>query len=137
MRPSLSVFLAWMLFANSLPAKPKLLAAMDSSQTSTTPKPTFKERVLEIPAGSMVEVHLKAKEKLRGRLGEISNEAFTVKVAKGNTIEDRKIAFDDVKSIKSVEASQGKRTALCILLGVGLAVATLGIIAAIAISRGS
>ena len=93
MRASLSGFLAWMLFANSLPAKPKILAALNNAQEPTTQKPRLKEKVLEIPAGSMVEVRLKAKEKLRGRLGEISNEAFTVKIAKGNNIEDRKIAF--------------------------------------------
>ena len=65
----LSVFLAWLPFANSLPAKPKLLAAFHSSQAPTSQKPTLKEQVLEIPAGSMIEVRLKAKERLQRPVG--------------------------------------------------------------------
>jgi hypothetical protein len=132
MRAALSVFLAWMLSANSLPAKPKLLTALHGSQAPTSQKPTLKEQVLEIPAGSMIEVRLKVKEKLRGRLGEVSNEAFTVKLAKGNKIEDRKVAFDDVKSIKSVGGSKGGRTALYILAGVGVGLVVLIVVLAIA-----
>jgi len=65
-------------------------------------------------------------------LGEISNEAFTLKIAKGNNIEDRKIAFEDVKSIKSVGGSKAGRTALYILAGAGVALVVLIVIFAVA-----
>lgn len=129
MRASLSVFLAWLLFSNSLPAKPKTLAALNNAQAPTSQKPSLKEKVLEIPAGSMVEVRLKSKEKLRGRLGEVSNEGFTVKLAKGNKIEDRKLAFEDVKSFKAVDMRPHTNNAAWVVVGIAAgAVAVLVIL---------
>jgi len=84
----------------------------------------------------MIEVRLQAKEKLRRRLGEVSNERFTVKLAKGNKIEDRKIAFDDVNSIKSVGGSKAGRTALYVLVGVGVGLLVVGIVVAVVLHNG-
>jgi hypothetical protein len=137
MRQSLPVLLAWMLCANSVSARPRMLAAFHGSQTGMAQKPTLKEQVLEIPAGSVVEVRLKTKEKLRGRPGDISTDAFTVKLAKGDQIEERKIAFDELKSIKVVEGgSKAGRTALYILAGAGAVLVVLFVVAAVAL-RGS
>jgi len=131
-----NILLAWILCANSVAARPRMLAAL-GSQASTTQKPTLKEQVLEIPAGSVVEVRLKTKEKLRGRLGDVSADAFTVKLAKGDKIDERKLGFDDLKSIKVVEGgSKAGRTALYILAGVGVGLVILIVVAAVAL-RGS
>ena len=64
-------------------------------------KLTLQEQLIEIRPGSLVVVRLKNKEKLRGRLGELSNEGFILKYTKSNKIEERKVSFDELKSIKS------------------------------------
>src|SRR5574340_398780 len=101
MHRSLSVLLAWVLCANLPGMGASPLMALSRSQ-ATAQKPTLKEQILEITPGSMIAVRLKNKQKLRGRLGEVTDEAFTVKLARGNTIEDRKVAFNDLKSLKTV-----------------------------------
>jgi hypothetical protein len=132
MRGCLSVVLVSLLCANSVDARPKMPAAFRDSQT--TQKPALKEQVLLIPAGSVVEVRLKTKEKLRGRLGEVSNEALIVKMVKADKIDERKIAFDDVKSVKLVEhGSKAGKTALYILAGVGVGLVILFAIFAVAL----
>src|SRR6266404_5204550 len=91
MRQCLSVLLALVLSVNSLPGKPRSVATLHSAQAPTVQKATLQEQVLAIPAGSLVEIRLKTKEKLRGRLVEVSKEAITVKVAKGDKIDERKL----------------------------------------------
>ena len=132
MRQCLSVLLAWVLSVNSLPGKPRSVATLHSAQAPTVQKATLKEQVLAIPAGSLVEIRLKTKEKLRGRLVEVSNEAITVKVAKGDKIDERKLAFDELKSIKSVDGgSKAGKVTLYILAGVGVGLVVLFVIAAV------
>lgn len=127
MRRSLSVLLAWVL-CGSLPGLgPRPLMALARSQ-ATTQKPTLKERILEVAPGSMIEVRLKNKQRLRGRLGEVTDEAFTVKLAKGNKIEDRRVAFDDLKSLKAIEEGSRPSRTVYILAGVGIALAVLFVI---------
>ena len=73
-------------------------------------------------------VRLKNKEKLRGRLGELSNEGFILKYTKGNEIKERKVSFDELKSIKSKrkskrgvsKVSQVGTAVVYILAGVGV-----------------
>jgi len=79
----------------------------------------------------MVEVCLTSKQRFRGRLGEVSNDGFIVKYAQGNQIGERKIAYDDVKSIKSVEGSQAGRTAVYLLAGAGIVFLVLFVISAV------
>jgi hypothetical protein len=99
----------------------------------TVQKADLKERALAIPTGSLVEVRLKTKEKLRGQLVEVSNEAITLKVAKGDRIDKRRLAFDELKSIKGAEGgSKAGRVTLYILAGVGVGLVILFVIAAVA-----
>jgi hypothetical protein len=134
MRQCLSVLLAWVLSVNSLPGKPRSVATLHSAQAPTVQKATLKEQVLAIPAGSLVEIRLKTKEKLRGRLVEVSNEGITLKVVTGNKIDERKLAFDELKSIKGVEGgSKAGRVTLYILAGVGVGLVILFVIAAVAL----
>jgi hypothetical protein len=132
MRQCLSVLLAWVLSVNSLPGKPRSVATLHSAQAPTIQKATLQEQVLAIPAGSLVEIRLKTKEKLRGRLVEVSNEAITVKVAKGDKIDERKLAFDELKSIKGVDGgSKAGKVTLYVLAGVGVGLVILFVIAAV------
>ena len=117
MRDMLCIVLASILFLHSgLEAKAKVHGATSPAQAEA--KPTFKERILEIPPGTMIEVRLLSKEKLRGRLGEVSDEGFALQTAKGNKIETRKIAFEDLKSLSKVEGAKAAKTAGWVVLGV-------------------
>jgi len=106
-RSPIAVLLVWLL------ATPIHVAQARPSQQGN--QATIQEKVVEIPVGSVVEVRLKTKEKIRGQLGTTTPEGFSVKSAKGGTVEERKIAFSDVKSIKMVE--KGMSTAAKITLG--------------------
>jgi hypothetical protein len=107
-------------------AKAEVLRAVASSQASGSQKPTLKEQVVQIPAGSQVEVHLLNKERLRGRLGEVSDETITVQIAQADRIDTRKVAFGDVKSVRVIGNESKKRG---ILIGVAAAFGTLLVLA--------
>jgi len=112
-RSPIAVLLVWLL------ATPIHVAQARPSQQEK--QATIQEKVVEIPVGSVVEVRLKTKEKIRGQLGITTSEGFSVKAAKGGTVEERKIAFGDVKSIKMVEKgmSTGVKITLVALAGAG------------------
>ena len=79
---------------------------------------TIQEKVVETPAGTLVEVKLKKKQTLRGRLGEADDQGFSLQYAQGQLVETQKLAYAEVKSIKVVEnTSKG----MGILAGVGVA----------------
>jgi hypothetical protein len=73
-RASISVPLVWLL---SIPMP--LAQARPEQQGKQA---TIQEKVVEIPIGSVVEVRLKTKEKIRGQLGATTSEGFSVKSAK-------------------------------------------------------
>lgn len=78
----------------------------------------------------MVEVRLQSKEKLRGRMGEVSDEAFKLQHLRAGKLETRTISFAELRSIKSVEKEGGGRIALYVLAGVGVTFLILFAIAA-------
>ena len=128
-RVLISLLFTSVLFAGSgFCAKPR------DSQTNDSRKQTLKEGVLAIQPGTLVEVRLKNHQKLRGRLGEISDDAFKIQTANKNTIETRAVAFDDLKSVKKAEVSKGAQTAGYIILGglAGVGVLFLILFAAVA-----
>ena len=87
MRETLSIMLVVMLVCPAASAQPPTSASI-------------KEQVLNIGAGSPVEVRLADKSKLRGRLGPVTDSGFELQTVKGNKIDTAQIAFDQVKSIK-------------------------------------
>jgi hypothetical protein len=126
-RGTLSFLLASILWVHcGLYAKAEVLRAVASSQASGSQKPTLKEQVVQIPAGSQVEVRLLNKERLRGRLGEVSDETITVQIAQADRIDTRKVAFGDVKSVRVIGNESKKRG---ILIGVAAAFGTLLVLA--------
>jgi hypothetical protein len=97
-------------------------------RAQTTQHPTLKERILQIRPGTMIEVRLRNKRKIRGRLGEVTDEGFALTTAQGNKIDTQKVAFTEVKSLKKAEGGKGERIALFVLAGVGvfLAIVIIG-----------
>jgi hypothetical protein len=77
-------------------------AAAETGSQNEPQTPSLKEKVLEVPAGSVVQVQLQTKARLRGQIGPITDDGFTVKTVNGNSIEDKKVSFAEVKSIKRV-----------------------------------
>jgi hypothetical protein len=125
-RNVLSVLLASVLWVQSgFSAKAEAIGAAAASQASASQKPTLREQVIQIPAGAQVEVRLLNKERFRGRLGEVSDEGFTVLIAQENRIETRQVVFGDLKSVKEIRK---QRTALYVFLGVAM---TLGLLLAV------
>ncbi len=112
--------LTTLLFTDSiLEARTGAPGALAAGQIETPPKPTLKERVLAIPPGTMTEVKLLNKQKIRGRLGEVTDEGFTLTTAQGDKISTQKIAFADVKSIKKIEGGKAGHVLLYSLAGIG------------------
>ena len=125
-RGPLSALLASILWVHSgLFARAEAAQAVPSSHASVSQKPTLKEQVIQIPTGAQVEVRLLNKERFRGRLGDISDEGFTVLIAQENRIETRQVAFGGVKSVKEIRK---QRTAAYVFLGVAM---TLGLLLAV------
>lgn len=131
MRDIICLVLVSMLFGTTtLEARVGAAAAVPAGQSGTERKPTLKEQVNQIPAGSTVEVRQLTKERFRGRLGEASEEGFTVQIATGSRIESRKVAFSEVRSMKAVGDNGRTRN---ILIGAG---AALGVLLVLALTIG-
>ena len=119
MRDMILLILISVLFGNSvLEARVGASATGASLPQETTQKATVQERIMEIPPGTMVEVRLMNKHTLRGRLGEVTNEGFSLQTAQGNKVETQKIAFTEVKSLKKVEGeTTGKKVGRGVIYG--------------------
>jgi hypothetical protein len=94
-------------------------------------KPTVREEVVLMPAGSVVEVSLKNREKLQGRLGDVTNSGFALTVVKDDRTTSRALTFEEVNKVKVKK--QGMGTASEIALG---ALAGLGVLVLIAAATG-
>jgi hypothetical protein len=62
----------------------------------------LKARVLEIPFGAPVEARLLSKEKLKGEMGDVSNDGFTLRAVNGDPSQSREVSFAELKSIKVI-----------------------------------
>ena len=137
MRDTILLILISVLFGNSvLEARVGASATGASLPQETTKKATVQERIMEIPPGTMVEVRLMDKHKVRGRLGEVTNEGFSLQTAQGNKVETQKIAFTEVKSLKKVEGdTTGKKVGKGLIYGLAAAGILLVVIIIVAIAK--
>ena len=120
MRDIICLGLVSVLFATTtLQARGGDSGVVPPEQAGTEGKPTVKERILEIPPGTMIEVRLVNKQKIRGRLGELTDEGFSVTTAQGGKIAIQKISFTDLKSFKKVEGGKAGHALLYALAGIG------------------
>jgi hypothetical protein len=101
-----------------------------ASDGSASREQRLKERALAIPPGTMVEVKLRDKQKIRGQMGAVSDEGFTVQTAQGNKIEMKTVRFDQLKSIKKVGHKPPRiATGVAIgLVGLGILVVVIAIV---------
>ena len=116
MREVLSLLLTILLASPVMPA-----AGKDSLEQT-------KKKVLSMSAGSSVEVRLTDRTSLRGRLGAVNDNDFTVDVLKDGKIQPAQVRFQDVKSVKKANASEnmsaGAKAGWAILL-VGIVLAAI------------
>ena len=77
---------------------------------------TAQEQVLELAPGTMVEVKLKNKQTLRGRLGEASPDGFALQYAEGTRVETTTVPYADVKKVKALPGD-GKGTRFLAAVG--------------------
>ena len=123
MREALSIMLVFLLVNPTAQA-----------QAQPPASTTIKEQVLNISPGSIVEVRLADKSKLRGRLGSVTDSGFELQTVKGGKIDSAQIAFDQVKSVKdTAKKSFGHSLAKGFLIAgivMGVMAAILGILCA-------
>jgi hypothetical protein len=106
---------------------PLLLVPASARADGEEVKKTIQQQALEIAPGSIVEVRLTNKQTVRGRMGEVDADGFTVTFAKGEKVETKKLAYAEVKSLKEkVQGQKGHNllagigVAFLILLGISL-----------------
>lgn len=129
MREIICCVLATVLFATTtLDARLSALLAVPPGRAATEQQTTMKERLLGVPPGTMIEVRLRNKQKIRGRLGEINDEGFTLTTLQEQKVVKEKIAFTELKSFKKVEGGKAGHRVLWMLAGVGALVLILSII---------
>jgi len=100
-RDLVAVFMVWALTFNSIQAA--TLSTSDAAGLAQAPAsqgPTIREQALLIPAGAAVEVRLTNKERLKGRIGYVSQDGVALKYTIAEQIQERQIAFSEIKSIK-------------------------------------
>ena len=120
MKNTICLVLATVIFGQSVvEARTRAAAAAGGGQEQTQAKPTIKERILEVPPGTMIEVRLAHKQRIRGRLGELTDQGFSLQTAQENKIETMQIAFSEVKSFKKVEGNKSGHALLYALAGIG------------------
>ncbi|MGA2606533.1 MAG: hypothetical protein ABSH01_03635 [Terriglobia bacterium] len=136
MRDMILLILISVLFGNSLlEARVGASATGASLPQETTKKATVQERIMEIPPGTMIEVRLMNKHTLRGRLGEVTNEGFSLQTAQGNKVETQKIAFTEVKSLKNVGETTGRKVGKGVIYGLAIFGALIVIMTIVLLAR--
>jgi hypothetical protein len=90
-----------------------------------------KEQVRVLPAGSPLELKLKNRDKLKGRLGSIYDEGFEIQVSRSGTITPVRVAFADVQSLRQ---KSGMSTGAKIGLGVGIFVGMAALVSYLVLS---
>ncbi len=70
------------------------------SQEAAGRKQSLKEKVAQMPSGSLVEVRLTSGQKIRGRLGAINDSGFELQRTQNDKVVTETVAFDNVKSLK-------------------------------------
>lgn len=129
MRKAMSCILTIVLLAttasetwgNSLPA-------FAPSGAPTRKQTAMKERLLAVSPGTMIEVRLRNGQKMRGRLGEFSDEGFMLTTIEKQKVVKEKIAFAEMKSFRKVEGGKAGRRVLWMLAGVGALVLILSVV---------
>jgi hypothetical protein len=89
-----------------------------TAQTPEETRAAIKEQVVVIPSGKIIEVELlqKGGDKIKGKLISVADEGFVIQSASSGKIFTQNVAFSEVKSVKKIGMSVGKK----MLIGVGV-----------------
>jgi len=74
-----------------------------TAQAGKQVKPALKEQVILIAAGSVVEVDMKNRQKIRGRIGAVTDDGFDLQHVRNDKAITQTIRFDEVRKIKQKE----------------------------------
>ena len=80
-----------------------------------------KEQAIIIPQGTTVEVRLLSGQKLRGRLGLVSDQGIALRGVFENKIEERTINFTDIRSVRYYNPLLPRMTVHYIILAASMA----------------
>ena len=119
--------LAWLLLLMT-----SLAPGLDARAAAAPAEPAaLKGQLLKIPIGSPIEVRLLSKEKIRGQLAAVADDAVSIKTVVGSAIDEKKVPFDQVRSVKQVRGglSVGAKVAVTVVIA-GIILGVLGILAA-------
>lgn len=119
------------LGATTIDAWGSAARAVPSGQASTERTAKLKEKLLEVPTGTMIEVRLQNKQKIRGRLGQIDDQGFSITTTQQGKIVTQNVAFAEVNSFRKAEGGKAGRRVVWMLAGVGVLV-LIGVIVAVA-----
>jgi hypothetical protein len=122
MKDLIALILMSVLFGNAVLEARVCTSARSGSQRG--PNETgVKQKVGAMPAQSLVKVRLGNKEKVRGRLGPVTDEGFALEVDQGNKVLDRMLTFQEVKSVEIVRpSSRSAKIAAWVVFGAGAGV---------------
>lgn len=95
---------------------------------------SVQQKAMSIPIGSVVELKLADKTKLKGQLSSISNSGLNVKVAEAGAVADKTVAFGNIRKIS--ERKTGSHTTRNVLIGVAIGVGVLVTISAALMAAG-
>jgi hypothetical protein len=83
---------------------------------------TVQDEVAKLTKGSMIEVKLKSRKKVNGRLGEVSADGFEVQVSQGQKADNVNLPFANVDWVAAKTPAKGSHKAVWIVVGVGVGV---------------
>ena len=103
------------------------VAEASPTQTPSAATPAgLKERLTLIPTGSIIEVKLINKQKIRGRLGAVSDSAFEVQHTRSEQVVTEALRFDAVRSVKVT--AKGMHFAAKVVVGTLIAIGVVALV---------
>lgn len=131
MRKTICCVLATLLFGTTLlEARVHMALAVSLAQAASEHRTAIKQKLLAVLPGTMIEVRLLNKQKIRGRLGDIDDVGFNLTSVQGEKVVKQKIAYTDIKSFKKIEGKSAGHALLYALAGIGVLTVILVIVAA-------
>jgi len=94
-----------------------VLALLPSDLSART---DLRAQLQAIPADTPLQVKLKSKEELRGLKGAVTEDGFVLRVSASGAAQDRRIAFQDTKTVKRLDKQSHKARNVAIVVAVGL-----------------
>ena len=112
---------------------PGSFSPANAQEAKPSPEQALKAQLIEIPTGSVVEVKLRNKAKLRGKLGEMRDADFDVQRVKDGKVVTEAIRLADARSVKQQGKGMGLPMKIVVgtLIGAGVLM-VIGLIAAAA-----